>query len=365
MDSRVPVVVLTGLDRLDLDSAALAIQCDLPGSVLLRVEIDEEAGAVRRVASDLTGVIEDEATPLEHPCLSCAMREVILPAMIALAEAGRWSAIVVELPVAAEPLPLVVGITGLLRDEGAAVPLRLANVIAVIGSDVDESVFGQADLTDVGLGLSEDDQRSYAEVFVAQVELADTIVVVGSRPTQLDLDLLHHLHREGAGVVLGTGRLEGRELVRAEHHADASRAFVDPRRRRRPAHAVDDATMVTVELASWKPFHPQRLLDRLRDLAEGEMRGRGAMWLPGRPDAAIAWEAIGGRLSLGGVGDWDGAQRASRWVVTCCPEIADRVTRAFRTALLTDQEMLTARTSWAGRPDGFEQWLGDASSSAA
>ena len=100
---RVPVVVITGIDPTVMDAAAMTVGWDLPQAVSVRHRIDPEAELLTRVVSDETGVIEQREIRLSHACVSCALREDILPTIERLAGAGRWRAIVATLPVGASP----------------------------------------------------------------------------------------------------------------------------------------------------------------------------------------------------------------------------------------------------------------------
>ena len=130
--------------------------------------------------SDLTGIVDEGAQHVAHPCLSCAMREAILPALVRLAATGRWECLMVVLPVAAEILPMALGLTAGCLDDGRPVAetLDLRSTVAVVSAqDLCAAVFDDPLLADIGLALVDSDRRSVGEVVVAQVELADAIVL--------------------------------------------------------------------------------------------------------------------------------------------------------------------------------------------
>ncbi|WP_409483930.1 GTP-binding protein [Arsenicicoccus dermatophilus] len=356
-----PVLVVAGLDATDQAVTAMGLQCDLPGSALVRLAVDPEAGQVRWTVSDLTGVVEQDGQDVAHPCLSCSMREAILPALVRLAGTGRWTALVVALPAAAEPLPMALGLAEAHLDDGRRVAdhIDLRGVVTVLSCpDLCAGVFDDPLLVELGLAMTEDDRRTYGETLVQQLELADAVVVAQESFDDSDSALLDHLRRPDSSVTFGLSALSGAAVVERGWSAVRAREFVDPRRRRATG-AAPAGGVRTIELSTWRPFHPGRLLERLERLGGGEVRGRGAFWLPGRPGTAIAWEASGGQLSIGPVGGWEGCERATRLVVTTDDETAAQVTRAFEESVMTDAEMVTARERWLGRQDGFEEWLGE------
>ena len=355
-------LVVAGLDATDQAVAAMGLQCDLPDAAVVRLVVDAAAGQVRWAVSDLTGTVEEDGQDVEHPCLSCAMREAILPTLVRLAGTGRWGTLVVSLPPSAEPLPIALGLARAHLADGRRVAdlLTLRSVITVVScDDVCGGVFDDPLLEELGLAMVEDDRRSYGEVLVNQIELADAVVVVKDALDESDTALLDHLRRPDSRVYLGLSSFSaGAELSARGFDVQVAQGFVDPRRRR-PTGAEPAGGLQTLRLRTWRPFHPGRLQQRLEDLGSGELRGRGAFWLPGRPGTAIAWEASGGQLSIGSIGGWDDADRMTNLVVTTDDETAVVVREAFEAAVMTDAEVLTARDRWLGRRDGFEEWLGE------
>lgn len=106
-DPRVALSVLATIDPVLRDSTVFGLVVGAPRVVALRHDIRAAEDALRRVVVDATGVIEDEVVPLEHACLSCAVREDAVPTLRRLADDGRWDHVVLALPVAAESLPVV------------------------------------------------------------------------------------------------------------------------------------------------------------------------------------------------------------------------------------------------------------------
>ena len=335
----------------------MAAACDLPDAAIVRVALDVEGGYVRTIVSDFTGIVMDERVDLEHACLSCAMREGLLPMLVHLHELGKWKALLVSLPSSAEPMPIALGIANAVVGETPVSEcLHLASLVAVVSApEIDEAVFGDIPLAEHG--LSADDARSYAEAFTAQVEIADVLVLT-SEYSDSERELLDHLRRPESSVVDGISQLCGTALVTGPRDAYDVCSCVDPRMRT-GSGAQDSGEVVTRVLNSWKAMHPERLAASWEDLSAGDLRGRGAFWVPGRPDLAVAWDCAGGRLAMGAVGGWHEVERHSRWVVTGAPQDVERAARAFERVVMSDAEMVAAKRVWMGRSDGLEEWLGE------
>ena len=120
-------------------TVAIGWQFDLPEAVVVRHHIDVERGVLTRVVSDLDGVVEVEEIDLEHACVSCALRQDVLPTLERLAASGRWRSIVAHLPVGAEARQVC---HVLAHDTVLARRLRVAAVVAVAGASVEADLLG-------------------------------------------------------------------------------------------------------------------------------------------------------------------------------------------------------------------------------
>ncbi|NHC14791.1 CobW family GTP-binding protein [Motilibacter deserti] len=354
------VVVLSAIDPVLRGVAAGDLLCDLPGALV--VQHDLLPAGLRRVVYGSDGVREDVLVPLEHACLSCALREDVLPTVRrTLAGGGAAPAVVLALPATAEPLPVV---QALVRARVRVGPL----VTVLDGASVVDDLLGDDLLSERGIGLTVDDARSVGEALAHQLELADVVLLPGPAPAQATA-VLEHLAPEGARhVALHSGGLAGATLVEDARTRRARREELlrrgDPRCL--GSRSTDDRAGVwTLDLRSWRPFHPARLLEEIEALGAGPMRGRGCFWLPTRPDVVVAWDGAGGQLSIGGVGSWGSpaypghvAERETRLLVTGVDHDPAVLRRAFDSALMTDAELATGLDRWAGRPDGFDAWLG-------
>jgi hypothetical protein len=184
MATPLPVIVITSMDDVLRRTAASAVLCDLPRSVVVQHDLQGLASddALRRIVYDIDGIVEEAAVPLDHACLSCALREDVVPAVVRLAQAGRWDGLVLALPVAAEPGLVLHALRGAVVDgRHASSAVRPAGVLATVdlGSLVGD-LFGDALLVERGLAMTTDDRRAVGEVIAHQVECADIVATGGT-----------------------------------------------------------------------------------------------------------------------------------------------------------------------------------------
>lgn len=346
-------MLLTGVDRDAMAAAMVGLQFDLPSAVAVRHHIDVERGVLERVVSDVTGVVERVDHQLEHACVTCAIREDVVPTLERLARSGRWSTIVAHLPVGAEATQVC---QVLAWDTRLARYLRVSGVVAAVdGQRVVDDLVGDDLLAERGDHSGADDRRGVAEVNAAMVEYADVVVTRGD-VDPVGSDLLRALARPDAEVVAGVEHLRAEPLTGSLHQHGRSRAWVDPVRHD-PLPPLGSDRVWRVDLGSPQPFHPERLLDGLESLGDGRHRSRGSFWLPTRPDQVLVWDGAGGQLSIGAGEPWRDREPHTRIVLTGVGAEPAHLRDAFA-ALLLGPDEAAARGRWRVAEDGFEPWLG-------
>ena len=367
----IPVSVLATTDPVLRDSALFGLLMDAPGVVAVRHDIYEDH--LRRVVQDAGGVVEDVLVPLEHACLSCAVREDAVPTIARLARDGRWAHVLLALPVSAEPLPAARALAAETMPGGDLAHTRIATSFTVVDVDtLQQDLFGDDTLVERGLELTVDDERSVGEALAAQIEQAD-LVVTSSSPSPTTSGLLDRLRGAGTRRVDGLHALSAVDLGSATH---------SPSRAERRAHPLGAVAVAgaggvpedrswTLELRSALPFHPERLLDGIEDLSVGGLRARGVFHVADRPGLACLWDGAGGQLAVADLGPWSevcaGTAPHTRIVVVGVADdrgpgagVVDdrqRLREAFHAALCTP-EVMAAGVEWLWREDHLAPWLG-------
>ncbi len=352
---RVPVVLLCGVDPDPMATTMVGLQFDLPGAVAVRHQIDVDRQVLTRTVSDVNGVVEQHEVELEHACVSCAIREDIVPTLERLARDGRWQSIVAHLPVSAEAARLC---AALAWDTRLARFLRVSAVVtAMSATHPVRDLLGDDLLADRGRHCAHDDRRGVGEVLAAMVEYADAVVLDGD-PDPVARGLVAALARPGVPVVAGSHTIDGSALVGHLHQHAQTDAWTSAVR----TDALPDVRVEgvwRVDLQSVQPFHPERLLDLLEEIGGGAHRSRGCFWLPSRPDRALEWDGAGGQLSIGDHASWGRRTPFTRIVVTGVGVAPHGLRPAFDAMLATPEEADRRMVrGWQVAEDGFEPWLG-------
>lgn len=352
-----PAVLVTGVDGDAMAAVTIGLQWDLPTAVVVQHRIDVEAGQLHRTVSDVTGVLERDVIDLAHACVSCAIREDVVPTLVRLASLDRWQAVVAHLPVSASASQ-VCRVLALEDDPGVAV----AGVVAAVdGPSAVETFTSDVLLAEIDRHASADDRRGLAETAGGIVEYADVVAVSGDCPAEAT-GLLRALAPPAAQVGIAASAIDAAALLAGVHdHARTEAWSHEVVRAELPPLQGDDVWRL--DLRADRPLHPERLHAAIPLIGDGPYRSRGCVWLPTRAGEVAGWDGAGGQVSLGSIGSWGAEPPMTRLVLTGLASLTTPAERAatraaFEDALLTDAELALRGTAWTARSDGFEPWLG-------
>ncbi|RTL62476.1 MAG: cobalamin biosynthesis protein CobW [Pseudonocardiaceae bacterium] len=345
---------------------------------------------IRDATSDTTTEVE-----LAHGCLSCTLRDDLLPLLAELAARARR--VVVHLDPVLEPEQVCFALAHLLLgDEPAATTVTdlvdLRGVVTVIDAATwFDDATGEETIAERGLVEPSDDERTIAQLATAQVEFADLIVWCGTAPAwelaRMNA-VLARLSPTAGQVRLADAALDPAALALARVASEARRGRPEdvhaPLLRGGPPLDSDCGVSLLV-FSDRRPFHPQRLHDAVDLLLDGVVRSRGRVWLATRPAEVLWLESAGGGLRIGQAGHWlaDAGEQAWEQVdperaamaslgwdehygdrsqdITVLTYAADHaeISAALHAALLTDDELAAGERAWAQLPDPFGWWHTD------
>ncbi|MFG1907447.1 CobW family GTP-binding protein [Kribbella sp. NPDC048928] len=289
-----PVTLLTGLDEGFRGSVAGNLLASAGRSGVL-VEYDVStlsAGSVVRTARTATGVIDREEITMEHPCVSCALRNSLVQLLASIAAVERYDVAIVNVPAAGDTHAIATEI-----EQHA--DLCVASVVTTVdAATVTDDLTGEDLLRERGVPTAVEDGRATAEVVVRQLEYADAAILttaddVGELLRAINPGLLV---KDAPAGLLDAGQFAPRPSRGVEPGSIAA--------------AVDGLTFVW---QSNRPFHPERLYDALEDLVAGSARGRGTLWIATQHRRRLSWDSFGTNIAIGTLGPWLADLPADRW----------------------------------------------------
>lgn len=345
-----PITVVAGLDRAAAQGAAHQLLGAGQRSRLVQHCLDQiGVGLVSRTITSGSGAVDSALIDLAHGCVSCTLREDVLPTLRRLAADPGVDSVVLLLPEAVEPAGFLDAFAFVPDERGAtaAQVCRIRAVVTVVDPpQLLPRLSGDERLADRGQEIGPGDDRSVGEVLIAGVEAAD--VIIAPRATAAEASLLSLLN--------GEARICDRAPGRLRSTFDFQRCLA----RTSPAH-VDHPAVDGVGEDAWRvhwrsgrPLHPRRLYEALDGIAEIALRGRGHLRLATRPADVVEWDSIGARLRLGAP-DIDIDAAASH---LCFVGVSDRwhqIGDRLAGAELTDAEMAAPPTAWAAVEDPFDE----------
>ncbi|MFZ2175957.1 MAG: GTP-binding protein [Rhodococcus sp. (in: high G+C Gram-positive bacteria)] len=344
LDGRTPLILVSGWNG---PTEGVARSLLREGTVVVHHDLGLLCeGVVRRTVTTVeSGMPRERLGVLElaHGCISCTLREDLVPLLRRLHARSSVQRIVRHLDRRLEPEAVcwavehvsVSGVVGQI-DGPAARDVRVDGVVTCIDAEtwLDDAT-GDGEL---------DDDRTVAQVAVGQVGFADALVVTGNAGDGWQQARLHAvLARLAPGAPIAWSNDSVPDVDRLLHAVpgDARRGEVShahsPLLRGQPPLSCDFGVML-VEFSANRPFHPERLHEAIDVLLEGVVTARGRVWVATQPDEALWLESAGGGLRVAS---------ADRWLAAMTPEEQQRVPTARRAmaALCWDERFGDRHTS--------------------
>ncbi|UBU17866.1 CobW family GTP-binding protein [Nonomuraea gerenzanensis] len=318
-----PVVLVAGLHATARTATVDRLLARHPGSLAVHHDLGEATrGRVRRGVRDSRGVLDTADVRLTHGCVTCAVREDLLPQLVRLAPGAPL--LIVDLWDSVEPRSVAEAVDC----AEARQTLRLTAVLTAVDAAAmpDDLTRGER-LAEIGKPAAGGDQRYLADVLARQLEYPTGLVLHGGDEDDRELSRRVLAHLAPVTPLHTTGSLPpvtGAAVCTAE-----LAARVDPATAQLPCDARTDEIVTTV-WRSRRPLHPARLFEAVDELVTESVRSRGRFWLATRPGQLLAWDAVAGLVSAEDAGPWLAALPEAAW---------DLVSPARR---------LTASLDWAG-----------------
>jgi G3E family GTPase len=285
-------------------------------------EVNIDAELVRGGGAELSRT-EEKLVEMTNGCICCTLRDDLLQEVSRLASENRFDHLLIESTGISEPLPVAQTFT--FADENGKSLQDLTHldtmVTVVDAANFLEHYEAGDSLKEKNLALGEEDERTISDLFIDQVEFADTLIINKTdlvSPEQLAelRAILHHLN-PGAEILESTrGRVDLAAILDTRRFdmekAQASAGWL---RELNNEHTpeTEEYGIGSFVFRARRPFHPQRFWDFIHTERPGLLRSKGYFWLASRNTMIGLWSQAGGSAEYRPAGFWWAAAPKSSW----------------------------------------------------
>jgi G3E family GTPase len=312
---------------------------------------------------------EEKMVQLQNGCICCTLREDLLIEVGKLAAEGRFDYLLIESTGISEPLPVAETFTFTFQDDSERTLSDVAQLDTMV-TVVDAKAFpaeliASEDLTERGLGVSDEDDRTVADLLIDQVEFADIIVLNKcdlTTPEELEtVEAVVRRLNPTARRIRATEGVVPLDAIFDTGLFDFEKAAQNPGwmtvMRGQESSEADEYGIGSFVFRARRAFHPERFWDFIHLNWEGLLRVKGFVWLATKPEIAGTWAVAGRSGRISPIGYWNHPEDRKQEIVFIGTELEEATMRAaLELCLLTPEEEALPLTAL---PDPFGPWAPD------
>lgn len=355
-------------------------------------EVNIDAQLVRDGGAALSRT-DEKLVEMTNGCICCTLREDLLQEVARLAGEGRFDYLLIESTGISEPLPVAMTFSFPTPDGSMSLMdiSQLDTMVTVVDANrwLDDYREGER-LKEMGMAISEEDNRTISDLLIDQVEFANVIILNKTdlaAPDQVaELEgVLKKLNPDAKLIRTEQSKVAIGEIVNTgQFDMDAAQRSPGWLKELEGEHTpeTEEYGISSFVFRARRPFHPERLMALIdSEPMHAVLRSKGFFWIASRHNLGINWSLAGSVARVSPAGSWlasvpESQRPKGRGVEEYIAEYweepfgdrrqelvfigikmpKDEMLEQLKDALLTDAELALGEEGWERFADPFPIW---------